>query len=101
MAPIVRRTEKECWLDVYESSYFSGKLRRYFGPTEVARLTGGSVIVGPRAKVQVVGRRGSKPVMIDLKPNKVIPDLAASLRGAQIDSARVSYPAGPTPTKKA
>jgi hypothetical protein len=92
MPPITRRADKECWLGVYESSYFSGKLRRFFGPTELPRLSGGSVIVGPKAKVQVVARRGQKVVMIDLKPNRVIADLTLSLRGAQIHSASVFHP---------
>jgi len=93
MARIFRTSAgRDCWLDVYESSYFNGKLRRYFGPTEVDRLTGGSVIVGPRARVQVLVHRRGKAVSMELKPNRIIADLAASLRGATIDSAKVVCP---------
>jgi hypothetical protein len=92
MPPTFRKSGRDCWVDVYDTTYFGGKLRRYFGPIELRRLTGGSVIVGPQAKLQVIARRGQKPVLIDLKPNKIIPDLAASLRGAEIQSARVDLP---------
>jgi hypothetical protein len=96
MSPIFRKTAgKDCWLDVYDSSYFDGKLRRYFGPVEISRLAGGSIIVGPQASIRLTARRHGKPIFIELKPNRVIPDLSTTLRGATIDSAKVSRPAHP------
>ncbi len=92
MSPIFRKSGRDCWVDVYDTSYFGGKLRRIFGPVDLRRMSGGSVIVGPGAKVQVLGRRGQKPVVINLKPNRVVPDLSASLRGSAIQSARVDHP---------
>ncbi|MGA3068098.1 MAG: hypothetical protein ABSF29_14740 [Tepidisphaeraceae bacterium] len=92
MPAFSRRYNTDCWLDVYESTHFHGKLRRYIGPAEVPRLAGKSVIVGPGAKVQVIAQRGRKPVLIQLNPNRVIPNLPASLRGAIAQSAIVLCP---------
>lgn len=73
--------KKQCWLDVFESSDFEGKMRRYFGPTRLNALGAGSVIVGPGAVVHLLGLRRGRPITIQLQPKRVISDLAAALRG--------------------
>ena len=73
--------KKQCWLDVFESSDFEGKMRRYFGPTRLRTLCAGSAIVGPGAVVHLLGRRRGRPITIQLPPKRLIPNLAAALRG--------------------
>jgi len=89
MSTIERTSHKECWLDVFEQSHFGGKMRRYRGPTQVKRLAAASLIVGPGAQVQLQGIRRGKPVMIELQPKHLAPDLAKSTRGAAIQLAIV------------
>jgi hypothetical protein len=72
-----------CWVDVYETAHFKGKLRRLFGPVRIKDL-GGSVIVGPEALVEVQGQRGKRPFMMKLEANRVVPDVAKVVRGAAI-----------------
>jgi hypothetical protein len=84
-----RNLAKRCWVDVFESSYFEGRMRRIFGPVSVKPPARGSLIVGPAAQVQVRGLRSGRPVLIELKPNQIVPDLAGRLRGAAIKSATV------------
>jgi hypothetical protein len=80
---------EQCWVDVFELSYFEGRMRRIFGPVAVRPPARGSLIIGPAAHVQVRGRRSGRPVLIELKPRQLVPDLAGRLRGAAIQSASV------------
>src|SRR5271155_4111639 len=45
-----------CWVDLFEGPWFTGKLRRLYGPAEIHKAAiqdflAGSMIVGPEAKV--------------------------------------------------
>lgn len=97
MSTIERISDKECWLDVFEASHFGGRMRRYFGPTQVKPAAAASLIVGPKARVQLQGIRRGRPVMIELKPNHLAPDLAKSTGGAAIQLVVVKPQ---TPSKK-
>jgi hypothetical protein len=66
-----------------------GRMRRIFGPAELKRPKGKSVIVGPKAHVRLEFRRGGKPVVVKLDANRLIPDLAAKVRGAMIRTVKV------------
>jgi hypothetical protein len=82
-----RFDQKRCWIDVYETSYFQGTLRRLFGPVDLKNLPGGSAIVGPEAHVELQVLKGDRPVTVILKPNRIVPDLAKAARGGRIRQA--------------
>jgi hypothetical protein len=79
----------QCWVDVFEADYFLGRMRRLVGPRKLRQLHAKSVIVGPYATVVLRVRRGGRDVFVTLPPRRVIPDLAASVRGAKIRGATV------------
>ncbi len=79
----------QCWVDTYELDYFMGKMRRHFGPKKLRQLSAKSVIVGPQAMVVLTVRRRGCDTLVKLPPKKVIPDLAATVRGAKIRNAAV------------
>jgi hypothetical protein len=78
-----------CWIDLYDSNYFRGKLRRLAGPRMLRQLQAKSLIVGPHAAVRVSVRRGGTESVITLDPKCVIPDLAKSLPGKIVRTAVV------------
>lgn len=71
----------DCWVDVFDADYFTGRRRRLHGPQKFRLLRAGSLIVGPEATVTLSVRRGKKESVITLKSRRVLPDLAKSLRG--------------------
>jgi hypothetical protein len=78
-----------CWIDLYHSNYFRGKLRRLAGPRKMRQLQAKSLIVGPHTAVKVSVRRGATESVITLDPKCVIPDVAKSLPGKIIRTAIV------------
>jgi len=78
-----------CWVDLYESDYFSGRLRRVNGPKKVRQWKAKSLVVGPRTALMLSIRRRGKESMVKLDPKCVVPDLAESLEGAVIRAAVV------------
>jgi hypothetical protein len=78
-----------CWVDLYESNYFSGRLRRLSGPQKLRRLHAKSLIVGPSTTVQLSIRRRGKESVVMLDPKRVIPELLKSVQGATIRAAVV------------
>jgi hypothetical protein len=83
MARVDKFDRKRCWVDVYETAHFKGKLRRLFGPVRLKAL-GGSIVIGPEAHVEVQGQRGKRPFMMKLEANRVVPDVAKAVRGGAI-----------------
>jgi hypothetical protein len=81
---------KRCWVDLFDSSHFMGRMKRVFGPVEFKSVSARSMIVGPEARVEFFGSSNGRPIKVRLEPNRVVPDLAAKLRGARIRSAMVS-----------
>jgi len=45
-----------CWVDLYSSSYFGGRLKRIYGPNYIRVGGTGSLIVGPEASILRAGR---------------------------------------------
>lgn len=90
MRTIDRILEKQCWMDVFESNHFTGRMRRIYGPVQFKSISAGSVIVGPEARVEVYGRSNGQPFKMRLEPKRLVVDLAAVLKGAKIGSAMVS-----------
>lgn len=64
-------TANGCWVDLYSSSYFRGRLKRIQGPARIHVNGAGSLIVGPEASVMHAGRN----CKISLHPKQIIPDL--------------------------
>jgi hypothetical protein len=89
MEPADSRDQVQCWVDVYELGYFMGRMRRLIGPKKLRQLSAKSVIVGPHAMVVLTVRRRGRDCLVKLPPKKVIPDLAATVRGAKIRNAAV------------
>lgn len=85
--------QRQCWIDIFEGDQFMGKMRRIFGPAELKKPKARSVIVGPKAHVLLEVRRGAKPTVLRLDANRLIPSLAATVRGARI--AKVTVMASP------
>jgi hypothetical protein len=79
-------------MDVFEGSYFGGRMRRLIGPIRIAPLSAGSVIVGPEASAQItVRRRGpGRQVIVQFPPKTLVPNLSSSLRGGTLESALVT-----------
>jgi hypothetical protein len=89
------RTGEQCWVDIFEETYFGGRLRRYFtdGPREEIDLSqidmdkaGGSLIVGPAARVTVYFRRGNKTMAQELTPKQIVPDVSKLLAKGRIQN---------------
>jgi hypothetical protein len=89
------RIDEQCWVDIFEESYFGGRLRRCFadGPGEGIDLSkidlekaGGSLIVGPAASVTVHIRRGSRTMVRTLNPKQIVPDVAKLLANGRIQN---------------
>jgi len=101
----MQRTEQmdkcQCWVDVFESAYFMGRMRRLFGPQKMRQINAKSVIVGPEATIRLSVRSRGKDRVVELAPKRVIPDLAASIKGATICDAAVvcRIPKTAQPTK--
>jgi hypothetical protein len=55
----------------------------------VKRWAAASLIVGPKAHVQLHGTRRGRAVIIELRPNHLVADLAKSTGGARIRGAVV------------
>jgi hypothetical protein len=89
MRRIERLSKLNCWMDVFEGSYFEGRMRRLFGPIRIAPLSAGSVIVGPEASAQLIAqRRGpGRQVIVRFPPKTLVPNLSLSLHGASLQSA--------------
>jgi hypothetical protein len=81
--------QDQCWVDVFEADYFMGRMRRLVGPRKLRQLIAKSVIVGPQAMVVLTVRRGGRDCQVTLKPRKVVPDLAATVRNAKIRGVTV------------
>jgi hypothetical protein len=81
---------KDCWVDVFESTFFMGRMKRVFGPVRLKQVTAASIIVGPKAHLELQVKKNGKPVNLSFEPKKLVPDVAASLSGAQLLSASVS-----------
>ncbi|MGD0461866.1 MAG: hypothetical protein ABSB74_05195 [Tepidisphaeraceae bacterium] len=79
----------QCWVDVFEADCFMGRMRRLVGPRKLRQLSAKSVIVGPHAMVVLTVRRRGRDCRVTLRPRKVIPNLAATVRGAKICNATV------------
>jgi hypothetical protein len=109
MRRIERLSKLNCWMDVFEGSYFEGRMRRLFGPIRIAPLSAGSVIVGPEASAQLIAQRrgpgrqvivrfpqdaGAEPIVIPTRSQPAI--RAAHLRvqatpiGKNIGSSTIS-----------
>jgi hypothetical protein len=80
----------EGWVDIFESDYFTGRMRRLFGPLDLNQLQAGSVIVGPRTTLELSVRRGGKHSVVMIQPKKLVPVLAKSVVG-EVTGARVRY----------
>jgi hypothetical protein len=89
MRRIDRLARLNCWMDVFEGSYFEGRMRRLFGPIRVAPLSAGSMIVGPEASAQLIAQRRSpgRQVIVRFPPRTLVPNLTLSLHGASLQSA--------------
>jgi hypothetical protein len=89
----MQRTEQieecQCWVDVFDAAYFMGRMRRLFGPQKMPRSNVKSVIVGPEATILLSVRSRGKDRVVELAARRVIPDLAASIKGATIRNASV------------
>lgn len=83
-----RYNQKRCWVDVYDGPFFKGKLRRLFGPVHIKAL-GGSVVVGPGARVELRGLRGKADFVMRLEPNRIVADFAKITRGGVISQAEL------------
>lgn len=90
MKRIMRKMDRNCWFDTFESDHFLGKMRRHFGPVELESFSAGSVIVGPGARVVLMGTRRGCEVTVMLDPKRLVADLRASMRGIKIQRAVVS-----------
>jgi hypothetical protein len=92
MRRIDRIFKMNCWMDVFEQSYFGGKMRRLFGPVRIEPVLARSVIVGPQARVQMIARhrKADRQIIVQLRPNSLVPHLSASLRGATLKSATIT-----------
>lgn len=82
------RAASQCWVDIFESDYFMGRMQRLFGPMDLTRLQAKSVIVGPRTTLELSVRQGGKQSVVMIQPKKVVPVLAKSVVGA-VTGARV------------
>jgi len=82
-------TRNLCWIDVFETRRFGGKMHRLFGPRDVGELIAGSMITGPAARVQLFASIAGKPVEVQIGPNRIVPDLQLVLRGAALQSAKI------------
>jgi len=89
MRRIDRILKQQCWMDLFEKCYFGGRMRRLVGPIRVTPVSAASVIVGPQARVQMVARSGrmKREIVVHLRPKSLVPDLAASLHDATLESA--------------
>jgi hypothetical protein len=82
------RSAGKCWVDIFESDYFMGRMRRLFAPVDLAQLEARSVIVGPGSRLELSVRRRGKVSVVMLQPKEVVPVLAKSVAGA-VTGARV------------
>lgn len=80
---------RACWVDVFESDYFEGRMHRLFGPLDLGELRAGSVIVGPKSALELSIRKGGKDSVVTLSAKKLVPDLAKSIAGAAVRGAKV------------
>ena len=87
MARLLPRTQ--CWVDIFESDYFMGRMHRLFGPKDLRQLRAKSVIVGPGSTLELAVRRRGKNSVVTLQAKKVVPDLAKSIDGGSVLGAKV------------
>jgi hypothetical protein len=79
-----------CWIDLYEGPWFTGKLRRLYGPVElhtaaIDDFRQGSMIVGPEAKVVTKHTHTTRLC----KPKQLIPDLARFATAGKLEGLEV------------
>jgi hypothetical protein len=79
----------QCWVDIFESDYFMGRMHRLFGPKDLPQLRAKSVIVGPGSTLELAVRRDGKDRMVTIKAKKVVPDLVKSIEGGSVLAAKV------------
>ena len=79
----------QCWVDIFDSDYFMGKMHRLVGPRRLRNLSAKSVIIGPKATLFLSVRRKGQESTVKLNSRQVIPDLAKTLGGAQVRDAAV------------
>jgi len=83
--------KRQCWVDIFDSAYFMGRMHRLFGPQRMRKINAKSVIVGPEAKILLSVRRGGKDHVVELAARRVVPNLAASIKGGTIRDASVVW----------
>ncbi|MDP9174068.1 MAG: hypothetical protein M3O30_09415 [Planctomycetota bacterium] len=86
----VQLVAKHRWVDVFETTYFAGRMRRILGPVQLKSISAGSMIVGPEVRVELYGLSKGQPFKLILGPKRIIPDLPAVLHGAKIHSIMIS-----------
>lgn len=87
-----------CWIDVYESPNYIGKLRRIFGPALYLNLCDStsanpvrivSLIVGPAAYAQLFAQRRPERGAVWVVPRQQVPDLLEIKVDQELNSIRV------------
>jgi len=76
-----------CWVDLYSSSYFGGRLKRIYGPNYIRVGGTGSLIVGPEALILRAGRNPG----VNLRPKQIIPDLNTTAWKGKLKSLKVLH----------
>jgi hypothetical protein len=79
----------ECWVDIFESDYFMGRMHRLFAPQDLRQLRAKSVIVGPGSTLELSVRRAGKNSVVMLQAKKVVPDLVKSIEGGSVRGAKL------------
>ena len=87
-----------CWIDLFDSPRYTGKLRRIWGPAIYLNLRGAdpqttvrfiSLIVGPTAYVHLFAQRRPERGGNWLLPKQKLADLATIKSDTELDSIRI------------
>jgi hypothetical protein len=87
-----------CWIDLFDSPRYSGKLRRVWGPAIYSNLRNAdpqtavrfvSLIVGPTAYVHLFAQRRPERGGSWLLPRQKLVDLASIKSDLELDSIRI------------
>src|SRR5436190_22741667 len=101
--PGVTEITRGCWIDLFDSPQYSGKLRRIWGPAIYLNLRGPdphtldpqtavrlvSIIVGPTAYVQLFAQRRPERGGSWLLPRQKLAASASSKSALALDSLRI------------
>ncbi len=81
--------KESCWVDVFTSSFFTGSIRRFFGPARLKKLPAVSLVVGPEANLRITYLRNGREEVLDMRPKCVVPDLSQVIGNSDVRGMEV------------